>query len=188
MHILFASTGYAIVKHSLQHHHPMNSPDSYDDLVLDVEVLNELSVIEVTLMASMPDLVPTNTDDPDFDFLFGPTFDTLILQHLDEIDAAIEEIYRQKAAVPQSPHFNNTPMLTDSQETLCDDTSPGNSSASLILESPSQSIGKRKATDLEDEEDATQGPSKRGKGDVRGHDIAEEPVFNGPIDVRSSSQ
>ena len=145
----------------------MNSPNSYNDLVLDIEVLNELSVIEATLMASMPDLVPTNTNDPDFDFLFGPTFNTLILQHLDEIDAAIEETYRQKAAMPQSPHLKNTPMLTNSQETLCIDASPGSSSASLILESPSKLIGKRKATDLEDEEDTMQGLSKCGKGDMR---------------------
>lgn len=190
----------------------MNPPGSYDDPVLDID-LNQLDVIEATL-TPMP--VPSKElADSDFDDLFGPTFDTVILQHLDLIDAAIREKLDKKPTTPRSPpspFINDTPTLTDSQATLCcDDAFPGSSSEKLLLSpaSPSKLIGKRKATNLGDEE-GTMGtqrrPSKRGRGQtthsrsrirppphalrhtetIRGAGV-EDPVSDDPIDFLPSS-
>jgi hypothetical protein len=53
---------------------------------------------------------------------------------------------------PETPPFHNIPLLTDSQVTLRgDDVSPRSSKLLLIPESPSDRLGKRKATDSVDE-------------------------------------
>lgn len=169
----------------------MNSPDSYNDLVLDNAVLNELAVLKANLMASMSGMVdPPSREcaDPDSDDLFNPTFN-VVLQHLDELDAATAEHYRRKVThTSRLPSSRNHPPLTpstptDSQATLCSDgIFPGSSSSPaklLLLGSSSsgtkwcsidrkldqstsnceQRIGKRKARNLGDEE-GTRGTQK----------------------------
>jgi hypothetical protein len=162
----------------------MNSPDSYDDLVPDPAVLNELDVIEAKLKASTSGPAPSMDQIPMTICLTGT------------LDAAKAEDYRCGCKSPSTHTLTDTP--TDSQATLCgDDVFRGDSSSppklllspgSSPLGSPSaaqrrsidrktetdqsisnskKTIGKRKARDLGDEEGTMgtqQGPSKRGRG------------------------
>jgi ATP-dependent DNA helicase MPH1 len=84
----------------------MSSPSRYwDDEELNSAVLNELTAIEASQVASTskltvrkpsPDLGPTPLTVVDSDDLFDLTFD-LDVQELEMLDAAIENDYRRKA-------------------------------------------------------------------------------------------